>query len=216
MRLLLILLGFAAVFATAALGEDDCRCWTPDAAQIAAVEAQIGGRPLPLGGLDRYARYYAGTIDYGRRLIRGKLVPAGGNEAPGIHVVEGRLLPLQGEGCVTSSELGPRPWFDLTCARPGAWTPNDRQIAELEEALRLPIGPPVQRYVRHYAGVTDDDRPIVVGVVIPGGWHNSGTAGIYIGSEAELPRFFDFGCNVVNVRYDPSTKEIRSWCNGIT
>ena len=94
MRLPLLLLGFAAVFATAALGEDDCRCWTPDAAQIAAAEAKIGGRPLPLGGLDRYARYYAGTIDSGRRFIRGKLVPAGGNEAPGIHIVEGRMLPL--------------------------------------------------------------------------------------------------------------------------
>jgi hypothetical protein len=77
MRLPLYLLAFAAVFATAALGEDDCRCWTPDAEQIAAVEATLASRPLPLGSLDRYVRYYAGTFSYfNRRFIRGKLAAA--------------------------------------------------------------------------------------------------------------------------------------------
>jgi hypothetical protein len=103
-----------------------------------AAEAKIGGRPLPLGGLDRYARYYAGTIDSGRRFIRGKLVPARGNEAPGIHIVEGRMLPLQGEGCVANSEPGGGPWLYLRCAHPGAWTPNDGQIAELEGGIPSP------------------------------------------------------------------------------
>jgi hypothetical protein len=75
----LYLLAFAAVFATAALGEDDCRCWTPDAEQLAAVEATLASRPLPLGSLVRYVRYYAGTFSsFNRRFIRGKLVPASG------------------------------------------------------------------------------------------------------------------------------------------
>lgn len=216
MRLPLLLLGFAAVFATAALGEDDCRCWTPDAAQIAAAEAKIGGRPLPLGGLDQYARYYAGTIHSGRRFIRGKLVPAGGNEAPGFHIVEGRMLPLEGEGCVTNSEPEGGSWVYLRCAHPGAWTPNDRQIAELERLLRLPKnGGLLQDYARHYAGVTENDRRIVVGVFANPEWHNE-TAGIYIASEAELPMVFDGGCGVITVRYDPSTKQMRSWCNPVT
>jgi hypothetical protein len=42
------------------------------------------------------------------------------------------------------------------------------------------------------------------------------TAGIHIGSEAELPRVFDGGCAVITVRYDLSSKEARSWCNGVT
>ena len=59
MRLSILLLGFAAVFSTAALGDDDCRCWTPDAADIAALEAKIESHPKPRR-LDQYARYYAG------------------------------------------------------------------------------------------------------------------------------------------------------------
>jgi hypothetical protein len=48
MRLPLLLFGFTAVFATATLGEDDCRCWTPDAQQVAAAEAAVASRQLPL------------------------------------------------------------------------------------------------------------------------------------------------------------------------
>src|SRR6516165_8568913 len=113
MRLLLFLLGLAAVFARTAFAEGDCRCWTPNAKQIAAADAKIRGRALPLGGLDRYARYYAGTIGSGRKFIRGKLVPAIGNEAPDIHIVDGRMPPLEGEGCVTNSEPGDGPWLYL-------------------------------------------------------------------------------------------------------
>ena len=214
MRLPFFLLGFAAAFATAALGEDDCRCWTPDAEQIAMVEAKIGGGPLPLGGLDRYARYYAGAIDSGRSFIRGKLVPAGGNEAPGIHIVEGRMLRLQGEGCVTNSEPGSGRWLYLRCAHPGAWTPNYRQIAGLEGLLRLPEkGSLLQDYARYYAGVTEGDRKIIVGEFVIPGWQNE-PAGIYIASDAELPHVSDGGCGVITVRYDPSTKDSRSKCNG--
>jgi hypothetical protein len=140
MRLPVFLLVFAAVFATTARGDEDCRCWTPSAEDVAAVEAKIASRPLPLGSLDRYVRYYAGTISRigDRRFIGGKLVPASGEEPLGIHIVEGRMPPLQGDGCVTNSEPGDGRWLYLMCARPGAWTPSDGQIAELEGLLRLP------------------------------------------------------------------------------
>ena len=229
MRLLLLLLASAALFATAAVGDDDCRCWTPDAQQIAAVEATIANRPLPLGSLDRYVRCYAGAISLGRRFMRGKLVPARGDHKPGTHIVEGRMPPLQGGGCVTNSEPGHGTWVFLNCASPGAWTPSDRQIAELEGLLPPPISPlfrpgglsnppkafVLQDYARHYAGVTEGDRRIVVGVFVTP-WSRDETAGIYIGSEAELPHIFDGGCSVITVRHDPSSKQIRSLCNGVT
>jgi hypothetical protein len=235
MRLPLFLLAFAAVFATAALSEDDCRCWTPDVQQIAAVEAALASRPLPLGSLDRYVRYYAGTVIAigNRRFIRGKLVPASSEDVPGFHIVEGRMPPLQADGCITSSEPGHGTWVRVDCARPGAWTPSDRQIAELEETLRLHVPPggifrpgprlrpsPSQKdlvlqiYARHYAGVTEGDHRVIVGkLVTADGFYT--TAGIYIGIEAEFPLVFDGGCDVITVRYDPSSKQIWSQCNGV-
>jgi hypothetical protein len=120
MRLPVILLGFAYVFSTAALGEDDCRCWTPSAEDIATVETKIAERPLPLGSLDRYARYYVGTIESDRRIrrIQGKLVPVSDNEPPGVHILEGSIPPLQGEGCIaqTGPEVGSG--LALRCVRP--------------------------------------------------------------------------------------------------
>jgi len=227
------LLGLAAVFSTAALGEDECRCWTPDAQQVAAVEAITASRSLPLGSLDRYVRYYAGTISHGRRFIGGKLVPASSDDVPGVHIVEGRMPPLRGDGCVTNSEPGHGTWVHLNCARPGAWTPSDRQIAELEGLLRFPVtlgglfrpgglsnpspgekGLVLHDYARHYAGVTEGDRRVIVGEFVAAGWFDE-IAGIYIGSDAELPHIADGGCGVVTVRYDPSTKEIKSRCNGV-
>jgi hypothetical protein len=223
MQMPFFLFGFAAVLSTAALGEDDCRCWTPDAQQVAAAEAIIASRPrqLPLGSLDRYVRYYAGVIIHDSRFIRGKLVPASGDDVPGVHIVEGRMPLLQGDGCVTYSEPG-RGRVYLKCARFDAWTPSEGQIAELERLLRLPIGQgdlSVLRdyagYARHYAGVIKDDRRVVVGVFVSPRLLGE-TAGIYIGSDAELPETADGGCGVIAVQYDPSTKEVEGWCNGAT
>jgi hypothetical protein len=230
MRQPLVLLAFAAVFATAVFGEDDCRCWTPDAQQIVAVEATIAKRPLPLGSLDRYVRYYAGTIRHDRKFIRGKLVPARGGDVPAAHIVEGRVPPLPGDGCVIDSEPG-RTGVNLNCANPGAWTPSDREIAELEGLLPPLVSPLfhpgglstpslvetaliLRDYARHYAGVTQGGRRIIVGVFVIHRWLDE-TAGIYIGSDAELPHINDGGCSVITVRYDPSSKQIRSRCNGV-
>jgi hypothetical protein len=223
MRLPFLLFFFAAIFATAARGDDDCRCWTPGGADIAAAEAKIAaaeakaGRRLPLGSLDRYARYYAGVTDNnGRRYIQGKLVPVGGNDTPGIHVVEGRMSPLQGEGCITLQLLDPSSIRMIRCARPGSWTPSDGQIAELEGLLpHFRDYVYAQDYARYYWGVTEDDHRIVIGALIvpaPGtGW----TPGIHIVSDVYFPMMNDGGCGFVTVRYDPSSKEISSRCNGM-
>jgi hypothetical protein len=202
------------VFPTVALGQDDCRCWTPTAKQIAAVEAKIEGQRMPLGRLDRYMRYYAGVTDSDgdRRFIRGKLVPLGASEMPDVHIVDGKMPPLQEQGCISMSDPNGGPWIYFNCARAGTWTPSDTQIAELEDILRQKrergLG-----FARHYAGVTEDNRQIIRGVFV----ENSALGrkpGIYVASEAELPTIFDGGCGIVHVRYDPSNKEITSRCGG--
>lgn len=212
MRPPLYLLVFAAAFATAAQADDNCHCWTPSGGDIAAVEAKIASRPLPLDSLDRYTRYYAGTTDNGRRLIQGKLVPIGGNDTTGIHVVEGRMPPLEGEGCITHSESGGA-GFSITCARPGPWTPSSSQITELERLLPLPEMPvALQLYARYYAGVTEGDRRIIIGQLLVPVYGIDATAGIHIVSDVYFPIavMFDAGCAFVEVRYDPSNKEISS------
>jgi hypothetical protein len=217
------------------------RTWTPSAAEIAAMEAQMDKRQLPLGSLDRYARYYAAVAGnesiLGRRLqppgildqytrnyaaladdgsILGTLVPAGVNNRAGVHVMErGKLPVVPPEGCRTllyADFVG----GVVKCARPGAWTPSNGQIAELEGLLRRSGNGAyaLQNYARHYAGATENGRRIIVGVlVIP---KRGDTAGIYIVSEVEFPRLLDGGCSVVTVRYDLSSNEIEAPCNGTT
>ena len=212
MRTPVLLLSIAAVFATPALSED-CRCWTPDAQQIAAVEARIEGQRMPLGTLDAYKRYYAGVIDGDRRFIRGKLVPLGDDDLPGVQIVEGKMPPLKAEGCVSGSDSSGGPWMYFRCARRGAWTPSDTQIAELEDLLRQKTGGRELGYARHYAGVAEGDRRIVRGEFVKVGVFGA-KPGIYVASEAELPAIADGGCGVVHVTYDPSNKAITSRCNG--
>jgi hypothetical protein len=322
MRLSVFLLAFAALFSTAARGEDDCPCWTPSAADIAAVEAKIAGRSLPLGSLDRYARYYTGEIEPGIRMIvgqpysvgrirgiLGKLVPAGGNESSGIHILEGSMPPLQGEGCITYSDpdggswlrlqcarsetwtpsaaeiaameakmdehrlpLGsldryaryyaaiPKNWTivgklvptggsdlpgvhvidqgrlpilaaegcvtrfngnierstSLSCARPGAWTPSDAQVTELEDLLRDHGGPKLEQHARHYSGVIEDGHKIIRGHFLwTKGRNIHEPAGMHIHSEVESPLMVDGGCAFVRVTYDPSTKATTWQCNSL-
>lgn len=206
---------FLLVFAFVSVGAvrgDDCSCWTPSAEDIVTAEATIAGRALPLGSLDRYVRYYAGATNNGRRFMQGKLIPIGGHDTPGTHVVERRLLPLQGEGCITSSESGGA-GLSITCAHPGAWTPSEKQIAELEALLQLPENYyHLQDYARYYAGVTEGDRRIVIGRFLVPVYGADWTAGIHVVSDSCFPLAFDLGCALVNVRYDLSTKEISSQC----
>jgi hypothetical protein len=210
-----IALVIAALFSTAAPAQDDCPCWIPDAATIATVDTKIRDRQLPLGNIDSYVRYYAGVtgsqgID---RFILGKLVPRSSNETPGIQVAEGKVPPLQGDGCISRSNSDGR-WVQLRCARPGAWSPSAVEIADLEHALRRNGAKWIDKlddYARHYAGVTDGDKAIIAGVLVMG---FDDKPGLYIESEAELPTILDGGCNVVDVRYVPSTKTITARCHG--
>ena len=199
-----------------ALSQEDCACWTPTAEQVAAVEAKIESQPMPLGKLDRYARYYTGVIINGTERIHGKLVPLGSNDMPGIHIVAGEMQPLQGEGCMISAAPsssnpsgGPRVFFN--CARPGSWTPSATQIAELEDLLSRQTGRWWLDFARHYAGVTENDRQVVRGVLVRG---SDRKPGIYIASEAELPLIVDGGCGVIHVTYYVSNKQIWSRCGG--
>jgi hypothetical protein len=147
------ILGFAAVFSTAALGEDDCRCWTPGAADIAALEAKVESRPKPRG-LDQYARYYAGMVGRsGTRFIRIHLVPSGRGHPAGSHVVAPAPQPTDSEcsGWEASGALF------LRCASVSSenWTPGADQIGAMEAQIAeqsLPLGG-LDRYTRYYAGV---------------------------------------------------------------
>jgi hypothetical protein len=214
MRISISIISIAIVYSTAVLGQGDCPCWTPNAQQIAVIEEKIAAKPMPLGSLDRYARYYAGVTETigDRRFIRGKFVPLGPHEASSVHIVEGKMPSLQGEGCISSSEPAYDRWFYFACARPGAWTPTGAQITKLEDTLRQQRGrgPEYAEYARHYAGVVEGDRRIIRGELVK----RDETPGIYVESEAELPLISDGGCSVIHVRFEPLSNELEWRCEG--
>jgi hypothetical protein len=85
--------------------------------------------------------------------------------------------------------------------------PSDTEIAEIEGRLQLPAEGSVRpddvsdlptkeslrlHYARHYAGVIEDDRRIIVGVFVFLLSHDE-RPGAYIGSAAELPVIQDGG-----------------------
>jgi hypothetical protein len=192
--------------------------WTPGAAEIAALEAQIDKRidkrRVPLGGLDRYARYYAAFAENG--IIVGKLVPAGGNDLPGVHVMERRKLPiLAAEGCVTRFDADAERLNSFDCARPGAWTPSDTQVAELEDLLRHHGGPKLEKRSQHYSGVTEQGRKVIRAYFLNGDpRHGSEPPGPHIHSEVESPVMTRARCGFITLTYDPSSKAATWQCDG--
>jgi len=216
----IVLISFAAVVSTVALAQDDCRCWTPSAEQIAVLEAKIRDhRALTGEGLDLYARYYKGVVTGNqRKFISAKFVPIGGSEVPGIHVVTGEMPTLREQGCIARLDTTGVVQPELYCARRGAWTPSETQIAKLEDALRRDGNAlDYTRYARHYAGVMEGNRRIIIGQLLE--WRDDGLGsfkkpGIYVTSEVEIPWAADGLCFVVNVRYDLASKELQSRCGG--
>jgi hypothetical protein len=211
MRASLLLCAAALIYSAASNGSDRT-WWSPSADQIGAFEAQIDGKSMPLGGLDRYARYYSGVFYGSRMFIRAKFVPLKDSDTTAIHVVAGEMPPLQGEGCVGSLVASVEPGHRaatvfLRCAHPGAWTPTAAQISDLEKQLDG-----ISDRARHYAGVTIDGRQIIKGVLLRG--LPGEKPGVYVASEAELPLIADGGCSVINVDYDPVTQKLSHTCNG--
>jgi hypothetical protein len=205
MRKSIPLLSIALAVSTAAQAQDDCGCWTPNAQQIAAFEEKIATKAMPLGSLDRYARYYAGAVSRDLRFIQGNFVPLGGNETPGVHVVQGKMEPLQGEGCIGSFSPNIERVFFFDCV----WTPSDSQIAELESLMRQQYVDNT-RYGRHYAGVVEGDRRVIRGIFVKG---FNMPPGIYVESAVKLPAIADRGCSVINLKFDPSNKKLDWRCN---
>jgi hypothetical protein len=177
--------------------------WTPGADEIAGMEAKMAERPMPLGSLDRYARYYAGAGDGGRRTIWGTLIPAGGNDPPGAHVVEPPPL-LMAEGCATTFDANRAQLIYFNCQHRGAWRPAITQVSELEDLLHHHGGPRLEQYLRYYVG-----REVIEGYFRMVADYD---AGVYIGSGYTL--MFDGGCAFFTVTYDTSSKATTWKCNG--
>jgi len=94
------------------------------------------------------------------------------------------------------------------------WTPTPAQVAKLEsQTSRKPGMAPTWRYGRDYAGVTLDDRKMIVGRWVR---DDSGrTIGVRIGPLSAIPDIADGGCSVVSVMYDVKTEHLVSMtCNG--
>jgi hypothetical protein len=179
--------------------------WTPSAADIAAVEAKIAGLTLPLGSLKRYSRYYAGVIGTGpAKFIQGTLLPADGDEQPGIHILDADIvdvrrlsvegpLPLQG-ACVVSFDSESRLPQYLRCTRPPNGMPYAVEIAVMEAKIdkrQLPLGS-LDLYTRYYAAVGANG---ILGKLIPAGVNSR--AGIHLTERRKLPGVPPEGCRTM-------------------
>lgn len=94
------------------------------------------------------------------------------------------------------------------------WTPTPAQVAKLEtQTSRKPGMAPTWRYGRDYAGVTIENRKLIVGRWVR---DDSGrTIGVRIGPLSAIPDIADGGCSVVSVMYDVKTERLVSMtCNG--
>jgi hypothetical protein len=93
MRLVVVALLCAVGFGSSVNAAED---WVPDAKSVAKVETAIriprdGRTPPPL---DPYARYYAGKILGGRRIIEGMLLLPEASQQPGVYIRSGDKMPL--------------------------------------------------------------------------------------------------------------------------
>jgi hypothetical protein len=225
MRATILLTGVLAIVATATLAQIGTPTfWTPTHEQIAAFEERI----TPVDFKTRYARYYAG-LNYGAvrfhsetfpdLFIQAQFIPLEPGEVTSVHILKGAKLPtLKGEGCVAGIQISPQPTqrpIELRCTAPGGWTPSEAEIADLERGLVLPARAfSLERYSRHYAGITTDGTPVIQAVFVAGIFGYS--PGIFIVSDVELPTISDGGCYVIMFRYDPVTKRPdHVACNGV-
>jgi hypothetical protein len=218
MRYFMILAAILLAAPAIRAAEGNCGCFTPGIEEIIDLESRITDLPAPVY---QYARYYSGwsvtQIVNGKTVIRkfvqGQYLPVQG-ETSGIHIVEGRRLrPPKTEGCIANYDIPLlSDAFEIyaRCNHPGGWIPSAEEIVELEGRLTLPKGAEaLADYARHYAGVTEDGRRLVLGVLLSGGE----APGITVESELEVPLANGSGCAAISVRYNPATKLSSVRCN---
>jgi hypothetical protein len=93
------------------------------------------------------------------------------------------------------------------------FVPSKREIAALEEAIRLPEGSKaLDQYRRFYAGKVDGRKHMIVAVLEL----DPSNAAIRIVDLEHLPVVFDGGCSVVDVQYEVESGSFRSVrCHGV-
>ncbi len=107
----------------------------------------------------------------------------------------------------------------------GDWLPTKVQVQALEATLIMPDGAGQLSYLhRTYRGITVDGRRLIVGMMVKPSpreaegsnrtWPREAGVEILPGSTGGLV-VMDGGCSVVNVRYDPESREVlAAFCNG--
>lgn len=85
-------------------------------------------------------------------------------------------------------------------------------VKALEQQVRLPKdASPLSDYTRYYTLTADG---MLVGVYVKD--FDGGDRQAHLVSKSEMPIFFDGGCHVINVQYDPdANKVLHVFCNGV-
>jgi hypothetical protein len=211
--------------------------WTPDAAMIAKLEAEIKIFALPKQAtypVTQFDRYYAGVTIKGGREIRGRLIlPPDREDSPktGIHITDVKYLPqLRGGGCAnvyvtyyvdkdfTSAQC------DLTqVAVPASeqphWLPDEHIAARLEFAIQDFLNrthgglPDLSQYSRYYWGATVGGNQIIRGRVL---MLSARDAGMHLADNGDGSAVMsDGGCNNIQIAYDVKAASLtRCACDG--
>ena len=94
----------------------------------------------------------------------------------------------------------------------GAWRPTRAEVARAEAAIVLPARARAARddYQRTYAGSVVDGQKVIRGVWLK----RRGGAVAIVDSVGALPRVFDGGCAVIEVRFTAATGVATADCHG--
>ncbi|WP_308142792.1 hypothetical protein [Burkholderia pseudomallei] len=94
---------------------------------------------------------------------------------------------------------------------PHTWTPTTSLIGKVESALHMPPGTALNGYTRYYYGVFQHRHRLLMGIFVRDG----DTPAVHVTSPEKVPKLFEGGCNVVNVKYDVDAgKVLAIFCNG--
>jgi hypothetical protein len=94
---------------------------------------------------------------------------------------------------------------------PAEWTPSVSLVEQIETKIKMPKGTALNGYSRHYYGVVQSKHRILIGVYI----QTDKSPGVKISPMATVPKVFDGGCGVVNLKYDVDQgRTLAIFCNG--